>query len=317
MTAARRAALLATGLLAAACGKRGDPRPPIRHTPQPISGPALSQRGAAVELSYVAPRAMTDGSATGPLEIEIRHADKGGDFAKVMTRERRSVTPGERRLESWPLPAAGTILRISLVAVAAKRPSLASALLTLRVQAPPEPPGGLAAIASEKGIALAWSPPDQMPSPPPVPTPPPPAGASPSPAPPETAPSPSPAAAVAQLAPPLPAASPAPSPAPEASAQPTIAGSPTPAPSPTPTPVPTTGFHLYRRSADDAVYGRPLQEPPLQEPRFVDTTAAAGQEWCYVVRTVAATDPLIESEASSETCAALPASASPASPKPQ
>lgn len=332
--------VLAAGLAAAACGKRGDPQPPIRHTPQPVKGPSLIQRGGAVELRYVAPRAMTDGSATGPLQVEIRRADKAGDFAKIAVSEHRPVLPGETRLEQWPLPAPGTHLRVTLVALAAKRRSLPTPLLNLVVQAPPEVPADLTAAASADGVALAWSPPAQMPSPPPPPgaaaspapavaspaptagSPPPTAAPPPSPGPTSATPSPAPTPAAPALIPeaaPAPAASPTPAalePKTPASAAPASAA-PSPAPAPTPPPVPTTGFHVYRRAADETDYGPALQERPLQEPRYVDATAAGGRQWCYVVRTVAATDPLIESDASEEACLTLAeASASP-SPSPR
>ena len=42
---------------ALACGKRGDPRPPLRKTPPPLVQFRLAQRGARLEVSGMAPRA--------------------------------------------------------------------------------------------------------------------------------------------------------------------------------------------------------------------------------------------------------------------
>jgi fibronectin type 3 domain-containing protein len=41
---------------------------------------------------------------------------------------------------------------------------------------------------------------------------------------------------------------------------------------------------------------------PIASPPFRDTTVAAGERWCYVVRTVASTEPIVESAGSSEAC---------------
>ncbi len=41
---------------------------------------------------------------------------------------------------------------------------------------------------------------------------------------------------------------------------------------------------------------------PVASPLFRDTTIAAGERWCYVVRTVASTEPVVESASSGEAC---------------
>jgi len=53
---------------------------------------------------------------------------------------------------------------------------------------------------------------------------------------------------------------------------------------------------------------------PLQAAAFEDTAAAPGQSFCYVVRLVAATAPLIESASSNEACLAVKDVAAPAAP---
>jgi hypothetical protein len=71
--------------------------------------------------------------------------------------------------------------------------------------------------------------------------------------------------------------------------------------SPPPSPPPAPGIWLYRREAK-AEYGAPLSKEPLAGPSFRDETAAAGKNWCYVARTVASREPVVESASSSEAC---------------
>jgi hypothetical protein len=95
--------------------------------------------------------------------------------------------------------------------------------------------------------------------------------------------------------------SPSPGPSPsQGGASPSAGVSPSPSPSPTPTPI-TTGFYVYRKEKLGG-YGRPLQPIPLQTAVYSDTTAAPGTSYCYVVATVASTDPVVESERSNEVC---------------
>jgi fibronectin type 3 domain-containing protein len=72
-------------------------------------------------------------------------------------------------------------------------------------------------------------------------------------------------------------------------------------PTPTPTPTPQGGFWVYRRTPDSA-YRRPLTPAPVAAPPLRDTSIAPGERWCYVVRTVASTEPVVESASSSEAC---------------
>ena len=61
--------LLTTALVAAslACGHRGDPLPPLRHTPPGLAEFRLAQRGDALEVTLLTPSAyllfvVTDGT---------------------------------------------------------------------------------------------------------------------------------------------------------------------------------------------------------------------------------------------------------------
>lgn len=308
-------------LLFLACGKRGDPLPPLRKTPQPVSGLRLAQRGDVLEIAYTAPRATTDGVTLPVLDVELLRADAAGDFGKVAQVQKRRVAPGEALVETVPLPAPGTTVRVAARAVSKGHPSPLTDVATLRVMAPPEPPSGLRAAPSAEGVRLLWRPPALMPTPAPPPTPP--AQASPSPPSTNTAaaatgtpavPSPTPAEPSAPTVaettapqPPSPAEQPPPSDAAVASPKP----SPAPTPAPTPRP-PTTGFFVYRRPPG-GTFVRVPPPVPLQEPSASDP-AGPGENWCYAVRTVAATDPLVESVPTPEACVAAVDVAPPAAP---
>ena len=266
---ARHAALaiLWLGGALASCGKRGDPLPPLRKTPLPVTGLRLAQRGDRLELAYTVPRTTTDGLKLPVLAIEVLRADADGDFAKVARRLKRKAAPGETLTDTEPLPPPGTTLRFAARAISKGRVSVMSSVAVLKVQSQPEAPGALWARLTEKGVTLGWAPPAQMPTPSPPPSPPPTS-------------SPSPAA--------------------------------TPSPSPTPRPI-TTGFWVYRRPKD-GTYARPLQPTPLEAPSFDDSAASPAQTWCYTVRTVASTDPVVESADSNEACLAVRDIAAPAPP---
>ena len=293
-------AACALSLLASlpACGKRGDPLPPLPRTPQPVTGLLVAQRGRGIEVSYVAPRATAGGVALTALEVELLRADTEGEFADVARAASRKAAPGEAVREAGPLPAPGTRVRLAARARAGGRVSALTPVVILAVQAPLAPPSELKARLTPKGVALAWTaPPGGIP-------------------PPIVAPSPSPSPTPAKpSAPPAPSPSPAASPgaSPTASPSPAASPSPTPAPSPTPPPPPSSGYWIYRRDAGGK-YGTPLVRAPLQSAAFDDETVAPGQNVCYVARLVAATDPVIESESSNEVCVEVRDVEAPAAP---
>jgi hypothetical protein len=265
------ACLLALGSLSlvVACGKRGDPRPPLRKTPQPLASFRIAQRADRLEISGIAPRLSTEGVALKPLTVEILRADGDGDFLKLARKRSFAVQPGEPFTEPDTLPAAGTIVRVAARAVASGKPSAMTGILTLPVQPPPAAPFELVATLSEGGVQLKWS--GKRPNPLPAPVSPPPV----------TPP------------PPAPTATPPPAGAPTTAAPTTT--------TPPELPVPKSGFWVYRRAKADR-YDRPLFAEPTLDKSSVDGNAMAGQEWCYVVRAVVSHEPLIESASSNEAC---------------
>lgn len=220
------------------CGKRGDPLPPLRRTPQPVSALRLAQRGALIEISYQAPRAWSDGSRLPVLEVELIHAGREGELAAVGTASVRSVAPGEPIVETLPAPPAGTVLRVAARARVNKLLSPLATLPPFTVQAAPARPEGLAVAPAANGLALTWTPPADGPG---------------------------------------------------------------------------AGSLVYRRDKLSR-FGRPLTPQPLAQVGFEDTAVSQGQEWCYVVRRVASTDPTVESAASNEACAVFRDVVAPAAP---
>jgi hypothetical protein len=272
-------AFLTLAIGGAGCGKRGDPQPPLSRTPQGVTELRVAQRGQTLEVSLVAPRTTAGGARLGVLEVELMRADVPGDFAKMAKRQVRRVAPGESIVDTEPLPAVGTVIRVAARAKAGGDASAATPVLTFTVQAAPPAPTGFTAQLEPQAVVLNWVPP---PTPPPTPAP------SPSPSP---SPGPSPT--------PSPAVSPSASPA--ASPSPSVRPSPAVSPSPSPSPKPQGGFWIYRREPDSS-YRRPLTTAPLAAPPFRDTTLAPGDRWCYVVRTVASSEPVVESAGSGEAC---------------
>jgi hypothetical protein len=302
----------------AGCGKRGDPLPPRRIVPQPVTGLAVSQRGDRLETSFVAPRAATDASRLGVLEVELWKSTQPGDFDKLATRSRQRVAPGETIVANEPLPLPGTLVRAAAQALARGRVSPRTPIVSLVTEPPPLAPEQLSLEVTHTGVLLRWVDPNPPPTPPPTPSPTPTpeaatptatvaASATPTPTPTPTAtPTPTPA--------PIPAPSPgaAVSPAPQAGPSPSPSVSPSPSPSPTPPPR-VRGIWIYRRPEDGA-YARPLQDDVVTAAEFEDRSVLPGEAWCYVARFLASKEPLIESDSSTEACTTFKDIAPPAAP---
>jgi hypothetical protein len=158
MTVARplRTAAVAAILVLPACGKRGDPLPPLPRSPQTATALVLSQRGAEVLLQAVAPRLTTAGAPLGVFEVEVFRADAAGDIEKLAKPVRVRVAPGETFTQAWPLPIAGTNVRVAVRGIdRGQRGPLAEAMLL--VQEPPKAPTGLTPTLDATGVVLAWT----------------------------------------------------------------------------------------------------------------------------------------------------------------
>jgi hypothetical protein len=282
---AARDRLLGTALTALllplpACGKKGDPQPPLRRLPQSPAGLALAQRGERVVVSVRAPQAWSDGTRLPVVELELLRAEGAGEFAKLARPRRVRAAPGEVLSESEAAPPPGTRLRYAARTRAQGKQSPLSGVVSLEVQAPPPVPSALAAERAEGKVRLSWTAPAAVPV--------------------VAGPSPAPAAPAAPPAPPVPAPGP---PAPEPGEPAAAVPSPSPEASPA-SPAPPA-FWVYRRSGSGG-YGTPLSQAPVPGPPFLDETPPQ-DEACYVVRTVVSSEPVVESGDSNEAC--LPATA--------
>lgn len=315
MTRVRAAGALATVPLLAlvACGKQGDPLPPLRKTPAPVQALRIAQRGDQLEVAYQAPGASIDGVRLPALQMEVLVAQGDGDFEKLATRRTRKAEPGERVADLVPAPPPGTIVRLAARAVARGRASVRTPVVGLVVQTPPVAPRALTAELVPTGVALAWTGARPDPVKAALPTPAPLAGASGAPGSRPSPPAAPGAAQAAPAAPPGPAAPVIPAPA-SGVAAPATAPAPTVSPEgavPAAPPFPG-GFFVYRRSKD-GVYTLPLATL-TEGTSFADTTAPLGQSLCYSVRAVASLEPIVESASSEEACVAVADITPPATP---
>src|SRR5262249_6633064 len=139
-------------LVLPACGKRGDPLPPLRRTPPALAAFRIAQRGAELEIRYVAPRSSVEGAKMPELAVETLRLDgEGGDIEKRGRRTKRKAAPGEEVVVREPLPAPGTIVRVAARALVGKESSPRSGPLVLRVQAPLASPSDLEAVIVPEG----------------------------------------------------------------------------------------------------------------------------------------------------------------------
>lgn len=314
--------VLGTLGLLAACGHRADPLPPLRRTPPPLTDFRLAQRGDALELRATAPQASVDGVAYETVRVEFLHTTGLADLEKAGARQDVRATPGGHATLSLALPAPGTLVRAAARAVSAGRRGPRTLTMALVAQPPVEAPFELKATLGEDGIELTWKgvrpkevPPPALPKPPGMARPAagaPAAAKAPAGAPRTTPPAPTPAGAAPPAAPGQ-ATAPEGPPASDAAAarsdekkpgEPAAGGVKTAEGKPEAVPPPPkrrSGFFVYRRGRSGS-YGAPLAAEPLDVRKFEDTAATLGATWCYSVRAVASTEPLIESAPSDEVC---------------
>jgi hypothetical protein len=230
--ALRVLALIGCAAATGACGKRGDPLPPFPRTPQGVTGFTVAQRGDRLEARGVAPRTTTAGAPLSVFEVELVRAEKEGDLNKVGQIQRVRVAPGEPFHETWPLPPAGTNVRVAARALSRGQRSTFTPPVSLTIKAPPAPPSAVKADLEAGGVVLAW----------------------------------------------------------------------------------TGGPALVYRKKSGGAYDAPLEAKPSAGASYRDASVAPGESWCYVVRAVASTEPLVESLPSSEACVSVRDVFAPAAP---
>jgi hypothetical protein len=182
LRAAAAATLLLPGLvLAAACGKKGDPMPPPRKVAQPVADLAVRQRGDRLRFDFTHPKATVAGlpiegiDAVTLFELE-RPAPAEGQPLQVAPQELAGARPvlevagaalgeaivGDRvRLEVAlpdPLPEPATArayaVRTRVVGGEVSAPSNVAALVPRR---PPGAPETLEVRPLADGVELRWS----------------------------------------------------------------------------------------------------------------------------------------------------------------
>jgi hypothetical protein len=314
--------LLAAALLVAlpACGHRGDPQPPLRHTPPALQDFRLAQRGKELELSVLAPGSSVDGIAYESLAIEFLFVEGPKDIEKTGRKRQLLAKPLERIADTVPLPSSGSIARAAARGVYEKEKGPRTLTLGLVVQPEVPAPAGLTAELTEKGVHLEWT--GDVPEPvkaavqaPQIPG---------FPSSPSTAGKPPDLSKEAGAAKPTEAATPTEPAKPPEAGKPPVAGKTPDATRPPPdatksadagrtpagaiqgaTPIepekPKSGFLVYRR-AGSAAYARPMPPGVLEKRSLQDKNAPEGEKVCYVVRAAASLEPLVESAASNEAC---------------
>jgi hypothetical protein len=286
--------LLAAALLVAlgACGHRGDPQPPLRHTPPALQEFRFAQRGNALEVSVLAPGSSVDGIAYESLAIEFLSVEGPKDIEKTGRKRQVLARPLERIVETLPLPAPGSIARSAARGIYGKEKGPRTLTMGLVVQSEVKAPGGLEAGLTENGVRLAWT--GDVPEPVSATVQPPRIPGLPSTGPgPGTPPSPPTSGAATS-----PAASGA------------VAGEGVATIEPE---KPKSGFLVYRR-VGSAAYARPLPPGLLEKRVLQDAVAPKGEKVCYVVRAAASLEPLVESAASNEACLEVRDISPPAAP---
>jgi len=173
--------LVAFFFLAVACGKRGDPKPPVPVIPQATTDLVVTQRGDKVLLTWTYPSLTTAGKSLTEIKriTVLRSVDEHEtpltetQFAKVSTKvdsmekaNLASATAGAKLLftDSPPLRTADgrpvhlTYAVVTEGAVARSTPSNLAPITPAAVGLPPEE---VKAEANEKGVTITWKAPAQ------------------------------------------------------------------------------------------------------------------------------------------------------------
>src|SRR5687768_11185482 len=90
----KRLAIVMVSLLLA-CGKRGDPRPPVPVIPQAASDLVVTQRGSNVILSWSYPALSTSGQSLGPVRSVVVYRYVEELPVPVAGRDPATVLPGD------------------------------------------------------------------------------------------------------------------------------------------------------------------------------------------------------------------------------
>lgn len=154
-----RFVVLVPMMLLAACGKVGNPLPPLVRKPQPVGDLKITQSADKVILTWTNPSVYVDNNAATDL-AEVLILRNG-----VEIRREPVIAPGKP--QSYSIPTSGTLdadLTFAVqVATARGRVSDPSNAVPIRPVDVPGPPRNLTAVADQSRIILDWQPPERNP----------------------------------------------------------------------------------------------------------------------------------------------------------
>lgn len=156
-----RTAVLAAFLLLAACGKVGEPLPPIIRVPLKVDNLLATQAGYAVVLTWTNPAKYIDGNPatdTGTVHV-FRNNNPIGTVPATAAGQPQSFTLPDVR--SWV--GSEMTFAIQLVVPKTSRPAPISNAALFRPQDVPGSPRNLSTIVDLGKIVLEWEPPELKP----------------------------------------------------------------------------------------------------------------------------------------------------------
>ncbi|HEY8145246.1 MAG TPA: fibronectin type III domain-containing protein [Kofleriaceae bacterium] len=166
---------------AAACGKQGDPLPPLRHNPAAAQDLSVFQQGGEWILRAGYPKTTVAGlslpglealevwsierplaEGAPPLPPEPREFDASAKLVRTLRGvELESAVVGDQLQVRIPAPLAAGGRQATTIAIKTigtdNAPSAFSNLATTVAAAPPAPPEGLSTTPRSDGIEVAWS----------------------------------------------------------------------------------------------------------------------------------------------------------------
>jgi hypothetical protein len=148
----RSVLLLCTAALLTGCGYVGDPLPPALNIPEAIENLRVVQRGDKLVIDFTAPALTTE--EIGLTSILTAEARMGADVVPL-------DPPKPGAAAHFEVPAKQWTNREVPVMVVLGGPkgqrSKGSNTVTLRVEAPLEPPAGIKAEPHPEGVRVAWT----------------------------------------------------------------------------------------------------------------------------------------------------------------
>jgi hypothetical protein len=171
-------------LLAAGCGKKGDPMPPVRVIPAPVKDLELHQQGTDFILRFSYPKTTVSGgplpgvnriellaatfpapAAGFPAEVEPRRFAAAAEVRRLLNpADLSAATSGDRVFLRLPVPQEddGTWAYYFGVRTLASNGEISglSNVAGMVPGTPPEPPGDLALVPGPDGLVVKWKAPE-------------------------------------------------------------------------------------------------------------------------------------------------------------